>query len=160
MTRPTFKFLFSDPAHLLSLGFGSGLSRVAPGTVGSLLAWGIYVLSRGYFSDLGFAVFLMVSIVAGVWIVARTGRALGVVDHGGIVWDEFVAVWLVLWLTPATWLWQLTAVIVFRIFDIVKPWPIRQADKRFKNGFGVMFDDILAAGYTLLIIVIMQRMPI
>ncbi|MDB5813798.1 MAG: p [Rhodocyclales bacterium] len=150
MSRPTLRLLLSHPAHFLSLGLGSGLSPVAPGTVGTLLAWALYALVRPPFSDAGFGVFLLLGFVAGCFFVPLTGKALGVVDHGGIVWDEFVAMWLVLWLTPHGLWWQLASFILFRFFDIVKPWPIRIADARFKNGFGVMFDDLLAAGYALL----------
>jgi len=150
MSRPTVRLLFSHPAHFLSLGLGSGLSPVAPGTVGTLLAWAVYALIRAPFSDVGFGVFLLLGFVAGCFFTSVTGKALGVVDHGGIVWDEFIAMWLVLWLAPAGIWWQVASFVLFRIFDIVKPWPIRIADTRFKNGFGVMFDDLLAAGYALL----------
>ena len=150
MSRPTWRLLVSHPAHLLSLGLGSGLSPRAPGTVGSLLAWVLYMLIRPPFSDIGFGLFLLASFVAGCLFVPITGRALGVVDHGGIVWDEFVAMWLVLWLAPVGFWWQVLCFVLFRVFDILKPWPINIADKRFKNGFGVMFDDLLAAGYALL----------
>lgn len=150
MSRPTLRLLVSHPAHFLSLGLGSGLSPRAPGTFGTLLAWLLYVLIRPPFSDLGFAIFLLASFGVGCLLVPITGRALGVVDHGGIVWDEFVAMWLVLWLAPSGLWWQLASFVLFRLFDIVKPWPISIADARFKNGFGVMFDDLLAAGYALL----------
>ena len=93
--------------------------------------------------------------VAGVLAADRTGRALGVSDHGGIVWDEMVATWLVLLFTPTTLMWQAAAVALFRFFDIVKPPPVRWADRSFKGGFGVMFDDIVAAGYTLLVLAIL-----
>jgi phosphatidylglycerophosphatase A len=154
---PTVRMLFSHPAHFLSLGLGSGLSPVAPGTVGSFAAWGLYCLLAPHFTDTTFGLFLAICFFGGGFFVDRTGRALGVVDHGAIVWDEFVAVWLVLWLVPATWLWQLLGVVVFRFFDIVKPWPIKQADMRFKNGIGVMLDDLLAAGYSLLVLAIVWR---
>jgi phosphatidylglycerophosphatase A len=157
MSRPTLRLLFSHPAHFLSLGLGSGLSPVAPGTVGTLLAWALYFLIRPPFSEWGFGIFLLGAFVAGCLFVPITGRALGVVDHGGIVWDEFVAMWLVLWLAPAGFWWQVLCVVLFRIFDIFKPWPIRIADTRFKNGFGVMFDDLLAAGYALLCLIVAVR---
>jgi phosphatidylglycerophosphatase A len=150
MSRPTLHLLLSHPAHFLSLGLGSGLSPVAPGTVGTLLAWALYALIRPPFSDAAFGAFLLLGFVAGCFFVPLTGKALGVVDHGGIVWDEFVSMWLVLWLAPAGLWWQVASFVLFRFFDIVKPWPIRIADARFKNGFGVMFDDLLAAGYALL----------
>lgn len=150
MSRPTLRLLLSHPAHFMSLGLGSGLSPVAPGTVGTLLAWALYVLIRPAFSETGFGLFVLFAFCGGCMFVPRTGRALGVVDHGGIVWDEFVAIWLVLWLAPTGVWWQVASVVLFRFFDILKPWPIRVADARFKNGFGVMFDDLLAAAYALL----------
>ncbi|NSL56148.1 phosphatidylglycerophosphatase A family protein [Uliginosibacterium aquaticum] len=152
--QPTFKLLLSHPAHFISLGFGSGLAPKAPGTFGSFAAWGVYALLSWRVPAAlrfeGMAVMLIVvSFLLGAWCIERTGAALGEVDHGAIVWDEFVAVWLVLVLIPTGFGWQLAGVLVFRFFDILKPWPIRQADRRFKNGLGVMFDDVLAALYTL-----------
>ncbi|MEN3110510.1 phosphatidylglycerophosphatase A [Uliginosibacterium paludis] len=155
--RPGLAFLFSKPPHLVSLGFGAGLAPVAPGTVGSFVAWGLYaLLPAGLPTGLLLAV-LVIAFFTGAACIAKTGAALGEVDHGSIVWDEFVAVWLVLLFVPATLWWQLAAVVVFRFFDILKPWPIRQADRRFKNGLGVMFDDLLAAGYTLLLMALAIR---
>lgn len=152
-----FRTLIRHPANFFSLGFGSGLSPKAPGTVGSLLAWGLYVLMRDAFSFEAFCLFVLAAFVIGVWLVSITGRQLGVVDHGGIVWDEFVAVWLVLLLTPATLIWQAAAVAIFRLFDITKPWPIRQFERHYKNGFGVMADDILAAIYSLIMLLTAQH---
>lgn len=156
MSKPTVKLLLSHPAHFFSLGLGSGLFPVAPGTAGSILAWPLYWLLREQFSFAAFGVLIAACFAAGVWMCGLTGRALGVSDHGAIVWDEIVAVWLVMWLVPQTWLWQLAALAVFRLFDILKPWPIRVADKRFKNGFGVMFDDLLAALFSLAVLWIAQ----
>lgn len=153
MSSPTLKLMFSHPAHVISLGLGSGLSPKAPGTAGSLLAWVLYGLCRPWLDDWAMAGVLAASLPLGAWCITRTGEALGEVDHGAIVWDEFVAVWVVLWLSPPGFYWQAAAVALFRFFDILKPWPIRQADASFKNGFGVMFDDLLAAGYTLLCVV-------
>lgn len=150
MPSPTFKLLCAHPAHFISLGLGSGLAPKAPGTFGSLAAWLLFLGFKPFVGDTGMATLLLISLALGAWCIARTGQALGEVDHGAIVWDEFVAVWLVLWLSPPGLAWQALAVGLFRFFDILKPWPIRQADARFKNGFGVMFDDLLAAGYTLL----------
>ncbi len=153
--RPTLRLMMSHPAHFISLGFGSGLSPWAPGTMGSLLAWLLYPLIRTPVSEFVFLALLASFFVAGVLAAERTGKALGVSDHGGIVWDEMVAVWLVLLFTPATLLWQAVAVALFRFFDIVKPPPVRWADRSFKGGFGVMLDDLLAAGYTLLALAIL-----
>jgi phosphatidylglycerophosphatase A len=148
--RPTVRLLLSHPAHFISLGFGSGLSPWAPGTAGTLLAWAMYPLISTPLSEFVFLALLASLFVAGILAAERTGQALGVSDHGGIVWDEMVATWLVLVFAPKTLLWQAVAVGLFRFFDIVKPPPVRWADRSFKGGFGVMFDDIVAAGYTLL----------
>lgn len=158
--RPSLRLLVSHPAHFLSLGLGSGLAPKAPGTFGSFAAWLVYILLAALLPAvpawLTWAA-LLLAFVVGVLCIPKTGRALGEVDHGAIVWDEFVAVWLVLLCLPAGWWWQLVGVLVFRFFDILKPWPIRVADARLKNGFGVMFDDLLAAGYTLLCLLLIAR---
>lgn len=161
--RPTFALLVSHPAHFFSLGFGSGLAPKAPGTFGSFAAWGVFALADWGWPSAwrfeGMAVMLIVaSFLIGARCIERTGVVLGEVDHGAIVWDEFVAVWLVLALIPAGLGWQLAGVLVFRVFDILKPWPINIADRRFKNGLGVMFDDVLAAVYTLLCLFVGMRL--
>ena len=148
--KPDFKFLFAHPAHFIALGFGSGLSPVAPGTAGTLAAWLAFPWLKPHFSDAGFLLFLAAAFVLGALACASAGRALGVVDHAAIVWDEIVPFWLVLLMTPEGWLWQLAAFIWFRFFDIVKPQPARWIDGHMKHGFGVMLDDVVAAGYTLL----------
>ena len=156
MSKPTLCFLFAHPAHFIALGFGSGLSPVAPGTAGTLAAWLLYPLVKPHFSDAGFLLFLVIAFVGGVLTCARAGRALGVVDHGAIVWDEIVPFWLVLLMTPDGWLWQLAAFIWFRFFDITKPQPARWVDDHMKHGFGVMLDDLVAAGYTLLVLALFK----
>ncbi len=153
--RPTPRLLLSHPAHFLSLGFGAGLSPWAPGTAGTLLAWALYPLLRAPLSEFVFLALLISLFLAGVIAAERTGQALGVPDHGAIVWDEIIATWLVLAFTPPTLLWQAVAVALFRFFDIVKPPPVSWADRSFKGGFGVMFDDVVAAGYTLLALAIL-----
>jgi phosphatidylglycerophosphatase A len=151
--RPDLKLLFAHPAHLIAFGFGSGLAPKAPGTVGTLLGWPLVWLITAAASDLlNQLALLIASFLLGVWACGQTGRALGVADHGGMVWDEIVAFALVLLFTPPGWIWAGIAFLFFRFFDIVKPWPIRLADRRLKNGFGVMFDDLLAAGYALAVI--------
>ena len=154
---PTPDFMLSHPAHLLALGFGSGLSRWLPGTVGTLFGWLLFhALSVRWPEVLTPAVWgllIVVGFVIGVWACERTGRALGVPDHGAMVWDEIVAIWLVmLFVTPASIKAQLAAFLIFRFFDMTKPPPIRQVEKRFKGGFGVMADDIIAAFFTLLVL--------
>jgi phosphatidylglycerophosphatase A len=153
---PTIQFLLAHPAHLLACGFGSGLSPRAPGTVGTLFAWAAFPLLRPWMNDFEMLGFLLVCFVVGVLAVQRTGVDLGVIDHGSIVWDEIVPFWLVLLFCPMHWLWQVTAFCLFRFFDIVKPQPARYFDEKVKNGFGVMCDDLMAAGYTLLVLAILR----
>ena len=147
---PSWKFLFSHPAHFLSFGFGSGLAKKAPGTFGTLVAFPLYWYLAPRLSDAIFLSVLFGAFVIGIWVCGITGRALGVPDHGGIVWDEIVAMVLVLFFTPTGWMWSLLAFVLFRFFDIVKPQPIRYFDNNLHGGLGVMFDDLLAAGYALL----------
>jgi phosphatidylglycerophosphatase A len=152
---PPLKFLFHHPAHFIACGMGSGLSRFAPGTAGTAFAWITYPLLRMYLeSDLALAIFLLLAFAVGVAACQITGRALGVVDHGAIVWDEIVPFWAVLMFTPPELLWQLAAFLWFRFYDIVKPQPAKFFDTQVKNGFGVMMDDVIAAGYTVLTIAI------
>ncbi len=153
---PSLRFLFSHPAHLLACGFGSGLSPFAPGTVGTLFAWATFLPLRAWLSNVELIGFLLVCFVGGVFAVQITGEDLGVVDHGSIVWDEIVPFWLVLLFCPAGWLWQGAAFLLFRLFDIVKPQPARYFDERVKNGFGVMTDDLFAALYTILVLVVVR----
>ncbi len=153
--RPTADFMLSHPAHLLAIGFGSGLSRWVPGTMGTLFGWLLFhamsVRWPEVLTPAAWGILIVAGFVIGVWACERTGRALGVPDHGAMVWDEIVAIWLVmLFVTPASFKAQLAAFVVFRFFDMTKPPPIRQFEKRFKGGFGVMGDDILAAFFTLL----------
>ena len=157
-TRPGLRFLFAHPAHLLACGFGSGLSPKAPGTAGTLFAWLTFPLLRSQLDDAPLFALLAAAYVAGIWAIQVAGRTLGDPDHGSIVWDEIVPFWLVLLLTPAGLLWQATAFVLFRAFDIVKPQPARYFDEKVKNGFGVMADDLVAAGYTLLSLALLKRL--
>ena len=156
--RPTFGFMVRHPAHLIALGFGTGLAPFAPGTFGTLLALPIAGLLWRYAGDAGFAATIAVLFALGVWASAVTGRNLGVPDHGAIVWDEVVAFLLVLYFVGNDGVRVAFAFLLFRLFDIVKPPPIRQLDAALKNGFGVMADDILAAGYTLLVFAVWHRL--
>jgi phosphatidylglycerophosphatase A len=156
--RPTLRFLFAHPAHFVALGFGSGLAPKGPGTAGTLAAWALYPLLRAPLNDSVFLFFLLTAFVFGIIAAERTGQALGVSDHGAIVWDEMVPFWLVLFFTPASLAWQAAAFALFRFFDIVKPPPIGWADRRVKGGLGVMLDDVIAAGYTLLVLALAARM--
>ena len=154
--RPSWRFILSHPAHFLSFGFGSGLVRGSPGTAGTLVAFPIYWYLAPRLTDALFILVLIWAFAIGVWVCDKTGRALGVADYGGIVWDEIVAFLLVLFFIPAGFVWKLLAFPLFRFFDIVKPPPIRHFDKNWHGGLGVMFDDILAAGYTLLCLALLK----
>lgn len=156
--RPTVRLLLAHPSHFVALGFGSGLAPRGPGTAGTLAAWLLYPLLRNSLQDWALLGFLAASFFFGILACERTGRALGAADHGAIVWDEVVAFWLVLYFTPATLLWQAAAFGLFRFFDIVKPPPIRWVDERTRGGLGVMLDDLLAAGYTLLVLAALVKL--
>jgi phosphatidylglycerophosphatase A len=154
--RSMLQFMCRHPAHLLAQGFGSGLSPVMPGTAGTLFGWVSFVaLTRAapaWFSPLHWAWIIVAGFAIGILACGRTGRDMGVSDHGSMVWDEIIAFWLVLlFVMPAGFATQLWAFVVFRFFDMVKPPPIRFFDKHVKGGFGVMWDDIMAAFYTLLL---------
>lgn len=132
-----------NPIHLLAFGFGSGLAPRAPGTWGTiaaLLPW--YFLQQLPLA--GYIAAIVVAAIAGISICGRTARDLGVHDHGGIVWDEFVGLWIALLWVPAEPFWVLTGFLFFRVFDIFKPWPISWCDRHATGGFGIMVDDLLA----------------
>jgi phosphatidylglycerophosphatase A len=147
--RPTREFLFRHPAHFLALGFGAGLAAKAPGTWGTLMALPVYGLAMLLGGKVLVLAAALVLFLAGIWAAGIAGRALGVADHGGIVIDEIAAFLLVLYFAPVAWIWIAIAFLLFRVFDIAKPWPIRWADQRIKGGFGVMFDDLLAAIFSI-----------
>ena len=157
IVRPNARFMLSHPAHAIALGFGTGLAPVAPGTVGTLLAFPIHALLAGYLDTLPHVGVILMLFGLGVWACGRTGRDMGIADHSGMVWDEVVAMLLILLLVPAEITWWVAAFLVFRVFDVLKPPPIRHFDQTLKGGFGVMFDDILAAFYTLLVLAVAQR---
>ena len=153
--RPNLKFLFSHPAHFISLGFGSGLSPIVPGTAGTLLGWLIFhfltIYYPTYFTQLTWSVITVLGFILGIWTCSKTGTALNSPDDGSMVWDEIIGIWLVLLvITPTTWITECIAFFLFRLFDMTKPPPIRQFDARLKGGLGVMFDDILAAIYAII----------
>jgi len=140
--------LLRNPLHLLSLGLGSGLSPVAPGTCGTLLAIPPYLL-LAQLSLPYYLLAVLLAFAAGIYLCGYTSTALGVHDHSGIVWDEFVGFWITMIAVPPTWQWILAGFVLFRLFDIVKPWPVKVADANMKGGFGIMFDDVLAGLYAL-----------
>jgi phosphatidylglycerophosphatase A len=138
-----------DPVHWVAFGFGSGLLPKAPGTWGSLLAVGLFWLVPPLPLLVQLTV-LALAFAAGCVICGISARRLGVHDHGGIVFDEIVAMLLVLCVTPRGAAWTLAAFLLFRFFDVLKPWPIREADHRIPGGLGIMLDDVLAAVYAAL----------
>ena len=156
--RPDSRFMLQHPAHFIALGFGTGLAPFAPGTVGTLLAYPLFALLAPWLGPLKLFGIILLLFALGVWACDRTGRAMGIADHSGMVWDEVVAMLLILLVVPTGIGWWVAAFFVFRFFDVVKPPPIRWFDQTLKGGFGVMFDDIVAAFYTLLTLAIFQRL--
>ena len=164
--RTDLRFLLAHPAHLAALGFGSGMSRVAPGTVGTLWAWLAYALLSQRLNETGWGWLIAASLPVGWWVCTVTARNMRVLDPSCVVWDEIAAFWLVLWLiSPASLLQQLIAFGLFRYFDAAKPGPVGWADALFhdvnphtdrhawsKAGLGIMLDDLVAAGCALLVI--------
>ncbi len=147
--RPSLGML-ANPAHLLSFGFGSGLLPKAPGTFGTIVAVPIYLMMAGL-SLQSYLALLMMFIFLGFWLCDYTAEALGEHDHPAIVWDEIVGYLITMIAAPAGWLWLLLGFVLFRLFDILKPWPVRWADKQLTGGLGIMLDDILAAGMAWLV---------
>ncbi len=138
-------------ARVLALGFGSGLAPKAPGTFGTLAAVPLYLLLEPL-TPLYYGLFLALATAVGIWACEVYSQHLGVHDHGSIVWDEFVGYWLTMTVAPSGWQWLLLGFILFRLFDIIKPWPIGWLDKRVKGGFGIMVDDLLAGVYAALVL--------
>ncbi|WBY03854.1 phosphatidylglycerophosphatase A [Ramlibacter tataouinensis] len=161
--RPSAHFMLSHPAHLIALGFGCGLSPVAPGTVGTLWAWVSFGVLQAWLSPAALGWAVLASVPVGWWASTVTARSLGVADPGAIVVDEIMSFWLVLWLlTPAGWLAQLLAFALFRYFDAAKPGPVGWADRLFhgfgwRGGLGVIVDDLVAAFCTLLVLALGVR---
>lgn len=144
---PKQRIKLTNPIHLLAVGFGSGLAPKMPGTFGSaaaILPWLLFA----NIPDLYYGLLLIITTVLGIYFCDKTARDMGVHDHGSIVWDEFVGMWITLWLIPAfTWYWILAAFLLFRLFDIWKPYPISWFDKQVDGGVGIMVDDIWAGIY-------------
>lgn len=138
---------FRSPVQFLAFGFGAGLSRWAPGTFGTLVGVPLYLLFAQTPLWL-YSAIVLVAAVAGVWICDKASEELGVHDHSGIVWDEFVGLWVALWAVPAEPVWIVLGFVVFRIFDIAKPWPIGPLDRHVQGGFGIMIDDIVAGVFS------------
>ena len=168
-TCATAAFMLRHPAHWLALGFGSGLSPKAPGTVGTLWAWAAFLVLGHWLSSAQWGWFIAAAAVVGLWACTRTAQHMGTADPGAIVWDEVLAFWIVLWLLMPAPLWaQAVAFGLFRYFDAAKPGPVGWADRRFKlqpgqaigwrQGFGILFDDLVAALCTLLVMALGMRL--
>ena len=156
------RFMWSHPAHLLAMGFGSGLSPKAPGTVGTLWAWAAYVLMDQFLNAADMGLLIGISVPLGWWACTVTAQHMQVQDPSAVVWDEIVAFWLILWLwMPAGFGGQCMAFVLFRFFDAAKPGPVGWADRHFhglgwRGGWGIMFDDLVAAFCTLLCLSLWQ----
>lgn len=142
--------------HFLAFGFGSGLAHKAPGTWGTLAGLLFVPVLQMLSLPLALLIILLASVF-GVWLCGKVADDLGAHDHGGIVWDEIVGIWITLILLPATWVWWLAGFVVFRFFDILKPWPISVLDRRLGGGFGIMADDILAGVFAALMLLAVQQ---
>ena len=154
--EPVNKPDMRNPLHLLAFGFGSGLAPKAPGTFGTLVAIPIYLLLQGLSLPLYLGLVLAGTLL-GFWICDRTSRDLGVHDHGGIVWDEIIGYLLTMAFAPPGWVWLLVGFLLFRFFDILKPWPIRWLDQKVAGGVGIMLDDLLAGVYAGLVMLLLER---
>lgn len=145
----------TTPAGFLAFGFGSGLSRYAPGTMGTLVAVPFALLLK-MLPQAWFWPLLVLLFLLGVYLCGITARRMGKHDPGGIVWDEMVGYWLTVALVPTHWFWLLMGFVLFRLFDITKPWPIKQSERWFSGGLGIMVDDILAALYAMAVLAGME----
>jgi phosphatidylglycerophosphatase A len=151
--KADWPFLLAHPAHFFAFGFGSGLAPKAPGTFGTLVALPLYALLLALSLSAGQIACLCLPLVLfGIWVCDKSCRDLGVHDHGGVVWDEIVAMLLVLTVVPVTLPGWGLAFLLFRLFDIAKPWPIRWLDERVHGGFGVMLDDLVAALFSIVLL--------
>ncbi|MGB1090742.1 MAG: phosphatidylglycerophosphatase A [Oceanobacter sp.] len=139
-------------SHWLAFGLGSGLAPKAPGTFGSLAALPVWWLLLAQLEPVAFLIVIAVTFAVGIYFCDKTAADLGVHDHPGIVWDEWVGMWLTLFMVPAGIIWVLIGFALFRFFDIVKPWPIKWLDQKVKGGFGIMVDDLLAGLMALLVL--------
>jgi phosphatidylglycerophosphatase A len=172
---PTWGWVFQKISRVLAFGFGSGLSPIAPGTIGTIWAWAAFLIGEKFLGSAQCWWMIGVGIILGCWICGQVSEELGKKDFGGIVWDEIVSFWLILLLiSPSPIYWQLLAFALFRFFDAVKPGPIGTIDRHFKTlegggsnvpsshheiwwrGFGIVIDDLAAALFTLIVLALIQ----
>lgn len=145
------KNILKNPVHCLAFGFGSGLAPKAPGTFGTLMAIPLYLL-LSELPLMAYAVIVIVAFIIGIYLCGKTADDLGVHDHPGIVWDEFVGFWITMFAAPVGLIWLVIGFALFRLFDIWKPWPIKLFDKNMETGLGIMIDDVLAGIYALVLL--------
>lgn len=155
----TPRSVWRNPVHFLAFGFGSGAVPVAPGTFGTLVAVPIYLLlmSLPFWS---YVAIVLAMLGVGIWLCHITSRDLGVHDHPGIVWDEIVGYLITMLAAPPGWLWIVIGFILFRFFDILKPWPIAWLDRQVSGGLGIMLDDVLAGVYAWLLMLVLYQIPV
>jgi phosphatidylglycerophosphatase A len=149
------KVALGTPSGFLAFGFGSGLSPFAPGTMGTVVAIP-FAVAMTFLPQIGFWLVLLLMFLVGIELCNRVSRKLGVHDHGGIVWDEIVGYCLSIAFVPLQWQWFLAAFVIFRFFDIYKPWPIRQLDRKVSGGLGIMIDDVVAGIFTIVVLAAVQ----
>ncbi|WP_133012351.1 phosphatidylglycerophosphatase A [Marinomonas flavescens] len=144
MAHPVPRSIWRNPIHFLAFGLGSGAAPKAPGTFGTLAAVIPFYFILQHLTNQQYLLMLIITSIVGIYLCHKTAKDLGVHDHSGIVWDEFVGYWITMWLAPAGWFYIVLGFVLFRLFDILKPWPISWLDKNVGGGFGIMVDDILA----------------
>jgi phosphatidylglycerophosphatase A len=154
---PNAHFIFSHPVHFIAFGFGAGLSPVGSGTMGTMVAVPLYLWLQGLSS---FAYWLLTGLllISGFWICDYTSKTLGTHDHNGIVWDEIVGYLITMGLAPHGWEWGMAGFLLFRFFDVVKPWPVSWIDRSVGGGFGIMLDDAVAGLYGLAVLQVLAVM--
>ena len=151
MIEPSARRWNNHWVHFLAFGFGSGAAPKAPGTFGTLAAVPVFLL-LAQLPLWAYLAVVVISFVVGVYLCSQTSKDMGVHDHGGIVWDEFVGYWITMIALPVAWPWVIAGFVLFRFFDIIKPWPIGWLDKRVHGGFGIMIDDVIAGLFALVIL--------
>lgn len=151
MKQPSARRWNNHWVHFLAFGFGSGAAPKAPGTFGTLAAIPLYLM-LAQLPLWAYGLVLLVSFALGVYLCGQASKDMGVHDHGGIVWDEFVGYWITMAALPVSWVWVVAGFVLFRFFDIIKPWPIGWLDKRVHGGLGIMIDDVIAGLFALIIL--------
>lgn len=144
------KMTIKTPWQFLASGFGAGLSPIAPGTMGTLVAVPLWAIFASFLPLWGYLLLIIIASIIGIAICQKASDELGVHDHGGIVWDEFVGLWITMLFAPVSWASAILGFLLFRFFDVLKPWPIKAIDEKVSGGFGIMFDDIIAGIFALI----------